>query len=447
MKAIGLLVCFLFVLATFTNAQKDSSTIHLDVFTGSNSWFFALAIIDASVDTSAVQLQQASSSTWESLTYIPGWGYYTLSSGEELSFPLSIRINSADGHQITFPNIIESLSAGTVDTGVQFTSATSPVTEKLFQTRKNKHTAEPTPAPSRHHTSAPTTSKHTSAPTTSKHTSAPTTSKHTSAPATSAPTTSKHTSSPATSPPATSPPSHTSAPSGGGSSGMKLMVPLYVDPGSAWNAVIASAHLVPTIAIINPDSGPGSKIESTYSTNIPLLAAAGVTVVGYVHSSYGARAIADVKADIDIYATQYPHLSGIFVDEVATTTSELSYYEELYSYIMSMPGWTVDIINPGTVPASGYANAATIIVTYEDVTSGFANSANPSWATAANKAEFAMITYSGTSSSMETALSAAKSKGYYGWVYVTDQSESGNTYGSLPSFYAAEAAYVASLNA
>jgi len=220
-----------------------------------------------------------------------------------------------------------------------------------------------------------------------------------------------------------------------------------MDPGSAWNTVIAAAALVPTIAIINPDNGPGSKIESIYSTNIPLLAAAGVTVVGYVHTSYGARAIADVKADIDLYATQYPHLSGIFVDETATTASEVSYYEELYSYIMSMPGWTVDIINPGTVPASGYANAATIIVTYEDVTSGFANSANPSWATAANKAEFAMITYSGTSSSMQTALSAAKSKGYYGWVYVTDQSESGNTYGSVPSFYAAEAAYIASLNA
>jgi 3D (Asp-Asp-Asp) domain-containing protein len=169
-------------------------------------------------------------------------------------------------------------------------------------------------------------------------------------------------------------------------------------------------------------------------------------MVGYVHTSYGARAIADVKADIDVYAQQFPLLVGIFLDEVSDSSSQLSYYQELYSYIMAMPGWKYDIINPGTVPASGYTAAATQIVTYESTASGFANSQNPSFATSANKNMFAMITYGGTSSSMQTAISAAKSKGYYGWVYVTDTGATGATYNSLPSFYAAEASYIASLN-
>jgi len=452
MKVIGLLVCFLFALAV----ADSSANIQLDVFSGSNSHFIAIAVSGASVATESVQIQQATSSTWETANLVNGWGYYTFSSKDaELSFPISVRINSVDGHQLTLPSIISSVSDGTVDTGVQFTSASAP-TETTKRSNKGgsegrggsegggsggkgSHTSAPTTSK---HTSAPTTSKHTSAPTTSKHTSAPTTSKHTSAP-----TTSKHTSAPTTGKTTTKPTSAPATPSGGGSSnGMKLMVPLYTDPGATWTTVAATASVVGTLAIINPDNGPGSGITSAYSSGIQTLHAAGVEIVGYVHSSYGARAIADVKADIDKYATQFSQLSGIFVDEVATSSSELSYYEELYSYIMSMPGWKYAILNPGAVPDSGYMNAATQIVTYESTTSGFANSQNPSYATSSNKNKFAMITYSGTASSMQTAINAAKSKGYYGWVYVTDVSASGNTYGSLPSFYAAEAAYVASLN-
>jgi len=218
-----------------------------------------------------------------------------------------------------------------------------------------------------------------------------------------------------------------------------------MDPGSAWNTVAQYGSTVKTMAIINPNSGPGSGITSAYTSGMTTLDNAGVIIVGYVHSSYGARAIADVKADIEVYAEQFPLLSGIFIDECATSTSDLAYYEELYAYIMSMPGWEYVVINPGSVPASGYTAAATQIVTYEDTTSGFASSENPSFATSATKNMYAMITYSATSSSMETAISAAASKGYYGWVYCVDTSASGNTYGSIPSFYATEAEYVASL--
>jgi len=100
----------------------------------------------------------------------------------------------------------------------------------------------------------------------------------------------------------------------------------------------------------------------------------------------------------------------------------------------------------GAVPDAGYVNAATQIVTYESSTSGFANSQNPSYATCETKDKFAMITYGGSSSTMQSAISAAKSKGYYGWVYVTDTGATGATYNSLPSFYTAEANYIASLN-
>lgn len=46
--------------------------------------------------------------------------------------------------------------------------------------------------------------------------------------------------------------------------------------------------------------------------------------------------------------------------------------------------------------------------------------------------------------SMQSALASAKSKGYYGWAYVTDGAAGGSTYNSLASFYASEASYIAS---
>jgi len=218
-----------------------------------------------------------------------------------------------------------------------------------------------------------------------------------------------------------------------------------MEPGSAWDTVAASGSLVPTVAIINPDSGPGSGPDSSYTSGMNTLANAGVDMVGYVHTSYGARAMADVKADVDVYAEKFPHVIGIFVDETATSSSDLSYYTELYEYIMSFPGYKYTILNPGAVPAAGYSAAATQIVTYEDTASGFASSQNPSGASCSNKDAYAVISYSASSaSSMESVVQTAISKGYYGWVYATSGTLSGNTYGTLPSYYAQMASYIAS---
>jgi hypothetical protein len=50
------------------------------------------------------------------------------------------------------------------------------------------------------------------------------------------------------------------------------------------------------IAIINPNSGPDSAgPDSSYTTYMKKLTAAGVDMVGYVHTSYGARAVSDVN--------------------------------------------------------------------------------------------------------------------------------------------------------
>lgn len=428
---------------------QSSSTISLELFAGSNDWWVAVAVSNANVDTSSVTLIDASSASYP-MTLNNGWGFWsTSSSGAAFQFPLSFELTSADGSTVTASNII-SLGDSQVDTGVQYGSDSTVSTSSEADSSdvgsveaqpgasSNSHIshAYPTTAPKSKATVAPTTASKSK----SKATTAPTTASKTKA--TVAPTTASKTK--ATVAPTTG---SSSGSSTGCSAPMKLLVPLYSYPGSDWDTVIASAKVVSTVAVINPDSGPGDGPDSTYNTYMTKMHSAGVEMIGYVHTSYGARAIADVKADIAAYASEFPLVVGIFIDEAATSSSEVSYYMEIYEYIMSFPGWKYDVINPGTVPSSGYLAASTQIVTYESNASGFASSSNPSFATCTDKNQFVMISYAGsTVAAMESAILAAKTKSYYGWAFVTSGTLSGDTYGALPSYYATQASYIASLN-
>lgn len=224
-----------------------------------------------------------------------------------------------------------------------------------------------------------------------------------------------------------------------------MLVPLYTYPGSSWTTVVSGQSSVPTVAIINPDSGPGGAPDSSYTSYMNTMHSAGVEMIGYVHTSYGARSLSDVQADIETYASEWPLLVGIFLDEVATSSSELSYYQTLYSYIMSMPGWKYDVINPGALPDSGYTSVATQIVVIEDVASNVAGFSG-SWLNCDDKNQYAAIinTASG-SSTMESAINSLVSKGYFGWVYVTDGGGD-SAYNDLASYYSTEVSYVASKN-
>jgi outer membrane biosynthesis protein TonB len=460
---VSIIICFIVAFATADSAASAPS-IQLDVFSGSNPWWLAFAVRNAGVDTNSVQIKEAQSSSWKSMDYSRGWGYFTYSSDNRMNYPVSVILTSVTGAQITINNAITSVSVGTVNTGVSYGSASANPT--TAPTTAAPATAAPTTKPAA--TAAPTTKTTASAAPTTKPaatakpaattrpaattkpvattrpaatTKPVATTKATTKPvATTAPTTK-----PVATTKATTKPAATTAPSTGTgcTAGLKLLVPLYQYPGKAWDTVAASGGVVSTVAIINPSSGPGNGPDSTFNTYMTKLHNAGVEMIGYVHTSYGARSISEVKAEIDIYASQFPLVVGIFLDEVAATQDQVAYYTQLYTYIMGMPGWKYDVINPGAVPVAGYLNAATQIVSFEDTSSKFAASSNPTYATCSNKDKFAVITYGATSSGMQTAVNTAKSKGYYGWVYVTDGASGCCTYNALASYYASMASYVA----
>jgi hypothetical protein len=111
---------------------------------------------------------------------------------------------------------------------------------------------------------------------------------------------------------------------------------MYMDPtaqAGLWTQVVAE---VPTVRLLvaNPNSGAGSMVDSAYTAIVTRAETAGATVVGYVHTSCGARSISTVEADVDAWYSFYPTIEGIFVDEVATDTpTAMSYYSPLYRYV------------------------------------------------------------------------------------------------------------------
>ncbi len=154
----------------------------------------------------------------------------------------------------------------------------------------------------------------------------------------------------------------------GAQSAGATIVPLYSYPTeSPWSAIVSAklAHpSVTVIAIANVDNGPGTAVDSAFTSGIRALTTAGIVVIGYVYTSYGARAAATVKAEIDAWRRFYPTLSGIFFDEESNTTGGDTYYRDLGTYVKSN-GMTLTVGNPGTDTGSAYINALDVTFIYE----------------------------------------------------------------------------------
>lgn len=230
-----------------------------------------------------------------------------------------------------------------------------------------------------------------------------------------------------------------------------LLVPAYFDPSTntGWSTLASSVSpSVPITAIMNPDNGPVATVDPTYTAAIASFQAAGGEVVGYVHTSYGTRSLASVEQNVATYESEYPNITGIFVDEMAITTAELTYYKSLYSYIKTEnPSWQV-IGNPGTNTLSTYLApapaAADELVTFENG-SGYSSYAPASWQSSYNPSSFANIVYSvPNAATMTTDLSLAPANNA-GNVYFTDGSGT-NPYSQLPSYWTQEVAAIAAAN-
>ena len=133
---------------------------------------------------------------------------------------------------------------------------------------------------------------------------------------------------------------------------------------------------------MNPNSGPGSSANHDYLQVIDYCHAVGHRVIGYVHTSYGTRPLATVKAEVDAYYGFYPTIDGIFVDEMSNEPSTVAYYESVYAHAHTRAG-TQDVVgNPGAAAVTEWQLQTPVVdelVVFEGTASSYLSWTPPQW--------------------------------------------------------------------
>ena len=209
----------------------------------------------------------------------------------------------------------------------------------------------------------------------------------------------------------------------------RLLLPLYIYPGAAWTTVQAAAASHPDvvgtgIAIANANSGPGTTVDSSYAAAINATANAGITVIGYVHVSYGTRPIADVVADVARWRALYPRVGGFFIDEVPTSVTDgggQAYWAQLKATIQLRPASAYTVLNPGIAPEEAFVrDYGDTTCIHEEAGARAAAWSPPAYAANYPPSKFCVLYHTvSDAAAMQTIVAGAASR-RVGFVYVTD---------------------------
>ncbi len=228
---------------------------------------------------------------------------------------------------------------------------------------------------------------------------------------------------------------------------VNILLPAYFYPSSDpnqsfWDEMTAAAGQVGITAIMNPDNGPGSSVNSDYTTAVNVFRAAGGKVVGYAHTSYGARSQADVLSEVASYASFY-NIDGIFLDEMSNTSVDFAYYQSLYSSIKSTnPGYRI-FGNPGTNTLESYLTAADVLVTFENQT-GYDTFTPDTWTNNYTADHFAHLLYNVNDKAAMLAYVALAADRNVGYLYITNDILT-NPWDTLPQYWNAEVSAVSAI--
>jgi len=234
------------------------------------------------------------------------------------------------------------------------------------------------------------------------------------------------------------------------SADLDVIVPAYFYPvnNSPWDDLNDAASQVDITAILNPGSGPGAGQDSNYVSVVNALRSAGGRVIGYVHTSYGARDLNTVLGEIDDYNSWY-NIDGIFIDEMANTgpAEKLDYYRDIYNHVKSINAdWKV-VGNPGTDTLEQYLTWPTAdqFVIFENFGSAYAGDSTASWVFDYQRTHFAHLIHSEPSSATmlnDLNLAVARNAGS---IYITND-VLGNPWDQLPTYWQAEVDAIEQIN-
>lgn len=232
---------------------------------------------------------------------------------------------------------------------------------------------------------------------------------------------------------------------------LRLLVPAYFYPAgdglAHWDNLLAAADKVPVVAIVNPASGPGRRVDSNYVAIVDRAKQTKITLIGYVSTSYAKRPIAEVQADVDGWLKMYPGIQGIFFDEQASAAEHVPYYAALYKYVREEQKLSLVVTNPGTVCDEAYLShpAADVVCLFENRTP-FTADRLPDWCGKYAAEHVAVLPYNVTTADGMRACLKTAAAGKVGYLYVTDDSGR-NPWDRLPTWWAEEVDAVRGLNA
>lgn len=244
---------------------------------------------------------------------------------------------------------------------------------------------------------------------------------------------------------------------------MKLLIPMYFYPHMTdgvtsdpdWLAVAAAAEQVDVVAIVNIGNGLQDPVSAgdaaSYTAAMQLLDDAGVKMIGYVSSDYACNDLDDIKTAVGTYATDWPLISGIFVDEttnklIATEADERcpakvdtgfnygDFYAQLSQHIRNHLVFDLVVYNPGTDVPPDFIELADVIVSFESQAENWEtdHTGDAQASGAAGSTQFATLVYDTAALTPEQIaywieLADARS---YGYLHFTDDPG----WGALPTY-------------
>jgi Spherulation-specific family 4 len=185
---------------------------------------------------------------------------------------------------------------------------------------------------------------------------------------------------------------------------------------------------VPVLAVVNPANGPGAAPSADYAAGIARLTAAGVKVIGYVHTLWGARPAAELQSEMGEWQSWYPGVSGIFFDEMANAAGHESYYAGLTAFAKGR-GLGFTIGNPGADSSPSYVGTEDVILIYEN--GGLPSvTALGGWHASYNRSNFGVIPYA--VGGLDTSF-VQSAKQYVGYIYLQSDNLP-NPWDSVPPY-------------
>ena len=211
---------------------------------------------------------------------------------------------------------------------------------------------------------------------------------------------------------------------------MKLICPAYFAATSSFWTFLMEQSAACEYAICNPNSGPGATRDLAYASVIANAQARGISILGYVATTYTAKGLAAVLAECKKYTDWYG-VDGFFFDEVSSTPDKLPYYAQLYATVKG-----VVVLNPGVYTHRAYVEVCDILCVEErpvEVTEDRSESLTR-WMDGQPPDKFAYFIFNVASAAkMRRVLKKARQRNV-GYVYVTNDALD-NPWDTLPSYW------------